>query len=286
MINKSGIGHILLFLVIMFAFYIITNQFNPVFAFLGILLIPIIFGLYHFIKSIVNFISKKIRSGFQSLLSMLLLLNITIKLSFILYNVLFYMAVIIVGFVIALKPNSNFCNRSRNILSLLIIMNLVLFFIPNNTIFLLLKSDWVFWGHNLTWNNFKGSPDMEINHDVQLVTGFIWITNEAYNYPCVTTYTFADPKRSWRKKNCCHDPNRVLSHEQGHFNIAEIYRRMAVDSANSSWGKPSSVIESIMNHFNTEAEKQTRLYDSETKHGVDSVIQKKWDEEIEIRLKK
>jgi hypothetical protein len=82
----------------------------------------------------------------------------------------------------------------------------------------------------------------------------------------------------------------VLSHEQGHFDICEIYARKARKYLQST-GKAltSDSISVIVNRFNHDLELMQARYDEETDHNANADRQWEWEEKIarmlyELRL--
>ncbi len=157
-------------------------------------------------------------------------------------------------------------------------------------------------GSPLSWDLFRGIPppnaarlseaaaiDMRIEWHVRYVlrpseAGSGWVgTVEG-----VTVTNTMDPTLSWVLLSRASD--RILRHEQAHFDLNEVYRRrleteLAGLSARSDTveraraaleEKIHSVAEEILDRLSAMQER----YDDETKHGTDAEAQEGWEEMI------
>lgn len=116
----------------------------------------------------------------------------------------------------------------------------------------------------LTWEDFKGQPSGD--HAAMTYCGIYLHTNEV-NGTIATQWaeSYFDGHRSWTRTKS----RLALSHEQGHFNIAEYYSRQIKDGINT---------DSLLVIYQQE---QVR-YDAETNHGTDTVAQKAWEQKIKL----
>lgn len=118
----------------------------------------------------------------------------------------------------------------------------------------------------LSWNDFNGKP------------GVNWAAMTYYSFETTTVQdgnvvteqhakVFFESNKSWvRNRN-----ERVLRHEQLHFDIAEIYARKLTATMN-----PDSLWK--------ECYKIQNLYDNETNHSIDSVAQGRWERKINQQI--
>ncbi len=93
---------------------------------------------------------------------------------------------------------------------------------------------------------------------------------------------------SWKKPTLTlssHTSDILLNHEQGHFNIAELKVRIVKDSLKKLWLKNNINIDSILS-FYPKLKESGDLYDSFTKHGLDTIKQKKFDSIMNLELSK
>ena|ERR1022692_258187 len=137
----------------------------------------------------------------------------------------------------------------------------------------------------LTWDDFKARPDK--NSPNAALTGtnikfdFSYNSNEGFKYHITCQF---DKNSSWgRIKN-----DYILSHEQGHFDIAETYARRLnkalkeytpdVDKANKEVNK---IYQKVMSELTTEQAQ----YDRETNFSISKPEQKRWLTKISDELK-
>ncbi|MDJ1498351.1 DUF922 domain-containing protein [Cytophagaceae bacterium DM2B3-1] len=81
----------------------------------------------------------------------------------------------------------------------------------------------------------------------------------------------------------------LLRHEQGHFDIAELYARkirQTIDSLHKKAVKDPKVYANIIQSFFKERSRVGAIYDRETSHGTDIVEQKRWIQKISFELKR
>jgi predicted secreted Zn-dependent protease len=135
----------------------------------------------------------------------------------------------------------------------------------------------------LTWDDFKAPPDKS-SPNAALTNTAIKIdfsyNNELFKYHIRCQF---DKRNSWgRVKN-----EYILSHEQGHFDIAEIYARRLNKTLKDYQPRPeslskdiNSVYQEIMHQYH---DRQTS-YDEETRFSIDSQKQSEWLKKIRDEL--
>jgi hypothetical protein len=85
------------------------------------------------------------------------------------------------------------------------------------------------------------------------------------------------PDKSWMKVKT---PD-VLSHEQNHFNIMEVYARKLYVQAKAGLGYDSpQQFNQLFNHINVESQHMQDEYDNETVHGTLPVPQRQWIDKV------
>ena len=92
-------------------------------------------------------------------------------------------------------------------------------------------------------------------------------------------------KESW----VCSDQKTedILKHEQGHFDLTEIYARMfrkQVMAATFTFKNLKDKYNKIHTEIISGWNKEQNLYDKETDHGIDSTKQHQWLKDIAKRL--
>jgi hypothetical protein len=149
------------------------------------------------------------------------------------------------------------------------------------------NEDKIIWTETrlLTWNDFKASPDMKSNKSAISSTGImVDFGHEEQNIILIVVAQFIK-SASWTK-DCTEN---LLNHEQGHFNISEIYARKLRTKLKkkklrrSNYGK---VIQEAYNTIENEMVSLQNEYDSSTKHGTLLNEQKRWELKITELLNK
>ena len=135
----------------------------------------------------------------------------------------------------------------------------------------------------LVWSDFKARPDGRVDADA--VTAYsISIEPEMQNDRIVLMINNNFLKHeSWVKEESDH----LLTHEQGHFNIAEIYVRKlrmeinALEYSQSLQDEIDVIYERIFN----ELDQMQQKYDRETNLSRNKNAQKSWDVWMERQLR-
>jgi hypothetical protein len=137
------------------------------------------------------------------------------------------------------------------------------------------------WNANrrLTWEDYKANPDMNSGAAASTTT-FLGIeynfSNGNFGYKITSNFS---KDRSWG----LHKTDYILSHEQGHFDIAEVYARklnkeMAAYKFNRSTFQQD--LKRIYDGVLNEKEKTQDDYDRETNHSIKKEKQAEWLEKI------
>jgi uncharacterized membrane protein YcgQ (UPF0703/DUF1980 family) len=149
-----------------------------------------------------------------------------------------------------------------------------------------LEEDHIKWEENrkLTWDDFKAAP-LKIGSTAAMTTthlGFSYnIKNGIITYKIECRF---EKNKSWGLvKN-----EWVLKHEQGHFDIAEIFARNLNKSINEYKFNKSSFqkdLDAIYKSVVAEKEKYQQQYDDETDYSRIKIKQEEWLKKIEAELK-
>jgi hypothetical protein len=133
----------------------------------------------------------------------------------------------------------------------------------------------------LTFADFKG--------DVPRVTPWAASTSSSIHFGYeitngvlsnVVVYASFNPQKSWMKKRL----PVVLSHEQLHFDITEIFTRKFYHEVMKKSSANKSELSALFQNANDDCEKMQRQYDDETDHGTIEDAQAKWKEKIDETL--
>lgn len=137
--------------------------------------------------------------------------------------------------------------------------------------------------NKLTWNDYKGSID-EASDAAASTSTYLGIE---YNFSRAgLTYKITcsfSKNRSWGR----HKSDYILSHEQGHFDIAEIFARK-LNSKMSSYKFNAHTYQTdlrkIYQDITEEKDKFQDMYDKETNHSINTAKQEEWLKKIKTML--
>ena len=155
-----------------------------------------------------------------------------------------------------------------------------LFFTPGT------EEDYIKWDETrkLTWDDFK-APPQKIGNTAAMTTthlGFAYNVKNG-NVTYVIDCRF-EKNRSWGLvKN-----DWILKHEQGHFDIAEIYARRLNEKVNAYEFNRTSFQKDLDNIYKgvvSEKEQFQQQYDDETDYSRNKSKQEEWLKKIESELK-
>jgi hypothetical protein len=131
----------------------------------------------------------------------------------------------------------------------------------------------------LAWSDYKGEPDPQSDaaaSTTTLLTVSYHFTKNGFTYSIGSEF---DPSRSWGT----HRTPYILSHEQGHFDIAEIFaRKLNKELQEYVFDKRTyqKDLRKIYNRVTEEKEKMQNDYDEETRHSILRARQAEWLKKI------
>lgn len=131
----------------------------------------------------------------------------------------------------------------------------------------------------LTWADYKASPDPSSDAAASTTTYLSIeynITSNSFGYAIKSHFS---KDRSWGR----HKDAYILSHEQGHFDIAEIFARklhkeMSEYKFNSRTYQKD--LKKIYEEVTDEKEEMQNEYDRETRHSINKEKQAEWLKKI------
>jgi len=132
----------------------------------------------------------------------------------------------------------------------------------------------------LQWSDFSGRPKYWTDFAAQTVTTI------EQSYSCTgDNFTFNitakfNKTKSWTKTK---KSNRILAHEQKHFDLTELYARKmrrAYNQLNNPCAIGKKALNKIYNDMFEELRQLQILYDVETDHGLKPKAQQQWDDFI------
>jgi hypothetical protein len=253
----------------------------------GIGITSLIFIVYFLIRATICFVREENKIGILNLIISLLLLIIILKINYYYYNVIFGISAILIASLYLKKIRNSTKSIFKSICSLLIVLNIFSLLTPDNVLFEYGLYNNKSWSPNLTWDSFKGEPEKDSKFTAAIFTEFKGKINRVYNYPPAYMIAVVNENKSWKRlHNDSVSASNLLKHEQGHFDITEIYKRKAIDSIKNSWGRRPEQIQKIITHFYEQKELYHSLYDLTTNHGQNELEQKEWNSKIYIELNK
>ncbi|WP_299435946.1 DUF922 domain-containing protein [uncultured Maribacter sp.] len=142
----------------------------------------------------------------------------------------------------------------------------------------------------LTWKDFRGRVPVPSRAAATTASGFTYkysaqrIRGELKVSFAVSTYFY--PEKSWYNPSLC--DSIILSHEQLHFDISELYARKLkkkLDSKTFTHGSLKKEVKFIYNAVMKELNDYQNLYDKETNFSRDLEEQLRWNKKIREALK-
>jgi len=137
------------------------------------------------------------------------------------------------------------------------------------------------WQENLklTWEDYKGKPDPATDAAASTAT-YLGIEysfeNNKVGFKITNSFSLS---RSWVR----HKTDHVLSHEQGHFDIAEIFARKLnreMKSYTFNAGTYKTDLRTIYENVLRQKEEMQNAYDAETDHSINKEKQAEWLKKI------
>jgi hypothetical protein len=136
----------------------------------------------------------------------------------------------------------------------------------------------------LTWADYKGRPDPNSDAAASTTTYLAIeynITSNAFGYKIQSRFSRT---RSWG----LHKTEYILSHEQGHFDLAEVYaRKLHKEMSEYRFDKNNfkKDLKKIYDEVTEEKEEMQNRYDRETRHSINKTRQAEWLQKIEDMLR-
>ncbi|MEO8413834.1 MAG: hypothetical protein ABI472_09255 [Ginsengibacter sp.] len=145
------------------------------------------------------------------------------------------------------------------------------------------------FNRNLTWSDFKGTPDENYFAGAVTASGFAFDSQMNFDgtnvYLNIGVYTFFTKHDSWKKP----EVNSVyhLLHEQHHFDITRIGSEKFIAGISKAHFTEANYQELLSSLFDTaykENENMQSQYDNETKHSLDASKQLEWNNKIAAQV--
>lgn len=137
----------------------------------------------------------------------------------------------------------------------------------------------------LLWKDFKGRPSASSPNKAMTDSGM------SISFSCdgktaeVSISSFFSPYKSWTKTK---DSDRLLAHEQLHFDITELFvrkLRKEISALDTDCEKMNRAIEKLYDSNYQAYAKCQAQYDRETKHSIIEEEQLRWEQLVADELK-
>ena len=141
------------------------------------------------------------------------------------------------------------------------------------------------WNANrrLTWADYKSKPNPESDAAASTTTTLIVEYNISSNHFGYKIQSLFSKTRSWG----LHKTAYILSHEQGHFDIAEVFARKLHKKLSGYKFNPKTYkkdLKKIYDDVTDEKEETQNEYDEETRHSINKTRQAEWLKKIDEML--
>lgn len=146
----------------------------------------------------------------------------------------------------------------------------------------------IYWqtDRKLTWDDFQGEVPTNTNLSAMSHTGMEHNYTFKNNILEIDAQCSFEKLKSWSKIN--NRTDALLKHEQGHFDITEIYIRKFRKQITEIEFNSKNIHEKFENNMrkiNSEYNNCQNLYDKETNHHINQKKQAEWEEKIANDLK-
>ncbi len=140
----------------------------------------------------------------------------------------------------------------------------------------------------LSWDDFKGNVQPETERSAAAThcgIGFRTKTDCPGGKPKVVVYNTFYTSKSWVRPDA--KMPEILVHEQGHFDLCEIYTRKLrarMELFDFSAADVRTALMNIYDEVSREYENRQQAYEQETVHGTNFTQQKRWSEMMSAQL--
>lgn len=143
------------------------------------------------------------------------------------------------------------------------------------------------WRKNmdLVWKDFKGIPNYKSGYGAVTAYGITFSKNFVEDSLEIKIQTYFIENKSWVNKSMATDD--LLTHEKGHFNLAELYARKLrkeLLSQKLSISNCDKITNEIYKNYFKLLDAEQDNYDRETNHSKEEEKQKDWNAKIEKGL--
>ncbi len=149
-----------------------------------------------------------------------------------------------------------------------------------------------FWSKKpLELSHFRIKKNIESDTTATVYPSIVGEISKVFNYPPVILFTSDDIGRSWidtsQFGNSEEDRkllNQLLEHEKKHFDLMEIYVRLAEDSLKKNFLKSYQEKYDVIRHYYKIADSVQKVFDFETGNGTNEKGIDKWNNTINSKI--
>jgi len=146
------------------------------------------------------------------------------------------------------------------------------------------SQDTIYWKFNykLKWEDFQGIPDSTSTFGALSFLGTYYNSFYQNGQLITKVFTYFNKKKSWSRQK---DDTTFIHHEQGHFDISELYARLFRKSI-ATHRFTNEQVDSTFRALSLEKRKFQELYDIETDLSRNRKKQFFWSRKILMDIKK
>lgn len=240
--------------------------------------------IYFMIFGLVRLFQTKYNDGIISLFSAIIILTVELKLWFYYYNYYLNLIVLFITAIIfySLIQKFNVSLKRLKFPILFLVISFILNQISDLKVFQHISSMVSY--QSLDWNDFQGKIENDSEFDATIKSGINFKTNYASNPTQYLVFTGMIPEKSWVKRsNEDAEFEKLLNHEQRHFDIVKIHENLLKDSLRKV-KYDSQSYEEIIKFFSAKEDTFSRRYDEFTSHGFSHSKQRIWNNKIDSIL--
>jgi hypothetical protein len=137
----------------------------------------------------------------------------------------------------------------------------------------------------LTWDDFKAKPQASSPNKAMTDSGMSIAFSCKDNVADITLMCYFRPSKSWTKTR---ESDRLLAHEQLHFDITELFTRKLrkkLSEMDADCEKMHRAIGKIYDSNYNELLRYQQQYDRETQHSIKEEEQLRWEKKVKEELK-
>ena len=137
----------------------------------------------------------------------------------------------------------------------------------------------------LSWTDYHGTPDSKSQFKAYTSSGIDFKTEMTNGVLSINVRAYFSQTDSWFKPD--HRNNRLLIHEQLHFDITELYARkmrLRLSELTINPENFNTVVPALYKGLMKEMIDYQKKYDLETQHGISNEKQSEWERSVNKEL--